>query len=188
MNAMKKLSAILLALILCLSASASLAATASQDGLTATLVTDKRSYNEGESVSVSLELDNANADDIHLTDAYYVLPDFLGGGTAPIDLNALAAGRSASLGAAFTVAVPPQAGDLPDTGDHSALLFWLALLAVSAYAFARLDRNAQKRMMSLILCAAMLSGMLPFGGFGAAKAESHTRTLTVSEPISLMRH
>ena len=184
----KHLSALLLTLILCLTACVSLAATVSQDGLTATLVTDKRSYNEGERVSVSLTLDNANADDIHLTDAYYVLPDLLGGGTAPIDLNALAGGRSANLGASFTVIVPNPAGDLPQTGDSSAPMLWALLLAVSLFALSRMSRDARKRMTALILCAAMLSGMLPFGGFGAAKAESHTRTLTVSEPISLMQH
>ena len=188
MNAMKKLSALVLVFILCLTAAASLAATASQDGLTATLATDKRSYNEGERVSVSLTLENAAADEIHVLDAYYALPDFLGGGVAPIDLHALAAGQSVNLGAVFTVAVPPQAGTLPDTGDGAMPLLWALLLAVSVFALLRMSRDAQKRMMALILCTALLAGMLPMGGFGAAKAQGNMRTLTVSEPVEIMRH
>ena len=115
---MKRMMALLLMLCMLLAfGAAACAQTVSQDGLTATLTTDKRSYNEGESVSVSLTLGNTTADEIHLTDAYYILPDFLGGGVAPINLHALAAGQSVNLGAVFTVAVPPQAGTLPDTGD-----------------------------------------------------------------------
>ena len=82
---MKRMMALLLMLCMLLAfGAAACAQTVSQDGLTATLETDKRSYNEGESVCLSLSLQNTTADEIHLTEAYVVLPDLLGGGNMPV--------------------------------------------------------------------------------------------------------
>ena len=54
LNRMTKLLSVWMIVILCLFAAGASAATATQDGLTVTLATDRQSYDEGDTVNVTL--------------------------------------------------------------------------------------------------------------------------------------
>lgn len=121
--------ALTVALVLLLPAMA-WAATGSQDGLEATLTTDKTQYAIGESVVVRASVKNTNAFPVTDVKLELRLPAgiVLKTGNTSTSTASLAAGESASLSLTGTVTDPSPVA--PPTGDNSplGLLLLLALL------------------------------------------------------------
>ena len=169
---MKKLLSVLLVLMLCVFAVSAGAQTLEKDGLKITLAADKASYAEGDTINLTLSVENAGTAVVKGIRTEYVLPGVClsAGDDAVREISMLEAGKKATLKAAFVVGAGDDVGDLPNTGDDSSLLLWVVALGISGLAFAKLSRRAQRRVMALLLCAVTAGGVM-LCSIDAASAE-----------------
>ncbi|MBP3657154.1 MAG: hypothetical protein J6K32_10720 [Clostridia bacterium] len=181
---MKKLLSVVLVLLLCMSAVTAGAQTIEKDGLKVTFWTDKTSYKAGETVNLTLSVENRGTAVIKDIRAEYVLSGAFvaSADNAANDIGMLGAGKQATLKASFVVGAGDEAPDLPDTGDSSSLLLWAALLGISGLAFAKLSRCAQRRVMALLLCAVTAGGVM-LCGIDAANAEGDLIAIELPGPV-----
>lgn len=162
MKTMKKISAFLLMVVLCISVMVMpvYAASTSQDGLEVTLTTDKETYDKGEQIEATLTVTNTNDFVVSNVSLENMIPDgykLSEGSTATKQVESLAPGEMVSLTVTY-VAVDsdnnedkPGSGnnadsgnnsgnnepsgndaDIPQTGDNSNIALWLALMVVTA--------------------------------------------------------
>lgn len=130
----KSIITIMLGLIFIVSSFMSITAFAtsnSQDGLVATLTTDKESYDIDEEISITLTVENTNVVDIENITTEIILPTGLSvsSGTALQDSFTLSAGESIVNTVVAVVTDATMA--TPDTGDSTNLIIWLILAVFS---------------------------------------------------------
>lgn len=165
---MTRLFAVLLCM-LCVFASAAQAATVTKDGLQATLTTDKKAYQAGEQIRVSLTVKNTGEKEMKPVSVSYTLPQMCLSTAAGQQTRSLAGGESVTLSSTITVAANPDAS-VPKTGDDSHMFLWLALAGVSVFALCRMNAQQRKRLFALLLCVSLMGSVLP-GGVSFARAE-----------------
>lgn len=167
---MKKFLAVLLCLLF-LGAAAAQAATVTRDGLQATLTTDKKAYQAGEQIRVTLTISNTGTKEMKPVSVSYSLPQMCVSADAGAEQQtaALAGGQSVTLSSTMTVVQNPGLS-VPKTGDDSHMLLWLALAGVSVFALCRMNAVQRKRLFALLLCVSLMSSVLP-GGVSIARAE-----------------
>ena len=100
---MTRLFAVLLCM-LCVFASAAQAATVTKDGLQATLTTDKKAYQAGEQIRVSLTVKNTGEKEMKPVSVSYTLPQMCLSTAAGQQTRSLAGGESVTLSSTITVA------------------------------------------------------------------------------------
>ena len=167
---MKKFLAVLLCMLF-LGAAAAQAATVTRDGLQATLTTDKKAYQAGEQIRVTLTISNTGAKEMKPVSVSYSLPQMCVSADAGAEQQtaALAGGQSVTLSSTMTVMQTPDVS-VPKTGDDSHMLLWLALAGISVFALCRMNAVQRKRLFALLLCVSLMSSALP-GGVSIARAE-----------------
>lgn len=204
----KKTGRLLLAGVLALAlaqSSAAFAQSAGQDGLNAALVTDKTEYAAGETVKVTLELENTNAYAVQNVSAAVTLPEGLtlktgetarsigtleAGGKAAVELTAAvpAASEAAGAGSAGTAQGSQTAAKTdrsPDTGAGAGFA-WAALAALAGAGLAVTGRRRPGRAKAALLLACLAgAGMAGLPGLRAGAAESGGSGFSVKETVNL---
>ena len=131
-----------------------------QDGLTAQVLTDKDSYKTGESVNVTVRVDNHTGKDVW-TRTYITVP-------SDVTLASEKGVYDAVLqdGQVFTtsggVSSAETAGSVPATGDHAHVGFWIILTIVAVCSMIALyvfGKN-KKTWLSMLLCLTMVGGLV----------------------------
>ncbi|MDO4425077.1 MAG: InlB B-repeat-containing protein, partial [Planctomycetia bacterium] len=199
MYMMKKSLAVLLVLLLVLGMFAlpAYAAETSLDGLAVTLTTDKKEYARSETIAATLTVKNTNTvavKDVTLESmipAGYVLAE---GDKTALHVDTLAAGQTITL----TVHLVPQQsqepttngntppkGDDPGTGDPfpMELLVVVLVLAMIGLGLLVVKYKAWKRVLSLVLCAAMLVSLVAGVPFEVFAAGDDTKTIDISTTV-----
>ncbi|MBQ2990118.1 MAG: fibronectin type III domain-containing protein, partial [Clostridia bacterium] len=143
-----------------------------------------------DTVNVTLEIRNGADAVIRDVSVQYAVPELCAaadGAKTAQSVKEIAAGETATLKTAFVVR-GAQTGALPQTGDSSHMLLWLLLGGMSVFALLKMGKDARKQLTAIVLCAAMLGGLLPAGEIANARAQeiSLGRELTVSETIEIM--
>lgn len=190
MRSFRRILAIVLALILCVSVCTVFAhaATASQDGLELTLTTDKTSYNRDEPIAATLTVKNAGdrvVTDLtldHTIPEGYTVKD---GNTSCLEVNELAPGEAATLQVSF---VPGESTETPpDTADIASpgLSFLLMILSAAGLIALAIQGKQWKQMLSLVLCAAMLLSLFAAVPVQAKAAEAERQTIEITDVISV---
>lgn len=207
---------LLLVLLICMLATttfvASAAETSSQNGIEATIITDKDAYSSGEDINVTIVVKNTNTYDVNDVSITVELPEGLtlkSGDLSVSDVN-IAAGESYSKDViAVKEASTPPTDDptdkptdnsstgnpdngnnnngntnSPQTGDSSNVLLWIALMAISVAGIFLLVKFRKKatKFLSLFLCAVMVCTIVPTGAFAA---EPDTVDITVDKAITV---
>lgn len=121
MKTMKKVSAFLLMVVLCMSVMVmpAFAASTSQDGLEVTLTTDKETYAKGEQIEATLTVTNTNdfaVNNVALESAILEGYTLAEGTEATKQVESLGAGETVSLTVTY---VPEDTGEQPDVGDNT---------------------------------------------------------------------
>lgn len=179
------------------------AAETAKDGLEVSLVTDKGSYDAGETITVTLTVVNTN--DVAVQDV--ALESMIPEGYAPADgdqsvmqLDSLAAGDTATLTVRLvpeqadaedpTPAPTPGTGgdsDSPDTSEHSYAGWWILLMILSATGMTVLAVKYRfgKRLLAVVLCVAMMATMVPAMPLLASAEEDELQTIEISTTVQV---
>lgn len=201
MYIIRKSLAVMLTLLLVLGMFAlpAYAAETSSDGLAVTLTTDKKEYARGETITATLTVKNTNTVAVKnvtlesMIPAGYVLAQ---GDQTALQVNELAAGQTVTL----TVRLVPQQaeepttngntppkGDDPTTGDPFPveLLAVVLVLAMIGLGLLVVKYKAWKRVLSLVLCAAMLVSLVAGVPFEVFAAEEDAKLLNLSTTVKV---
>lgn len=197
----KKIVAFLLLLALCLSSAVAGAATMVNNGLQITLTTNQKTYEKGDQIQLTVSVTNNGTKMTQAASVSYQVPgncQDTSARSAGSLIPALDVGETASVSKSYRVA-----GDsvLPQTGDNSHVLLWLALCVLSAVFAVRIGHKMRQRIAALLLCIILTASMLPLDGTVSARAEttvvpaanvtdaltnSFIGTITVSEDVFIM--
>ena len=201
MYIIKKSLAVMLTLLLVLGMFAlpAYAAETSSDGLAVTLTTDKKEYARGETITATLTVKNTNTVAVKnvtlesMIPAGYVLAQ---GDQTALQVEELAAGQTVTL----TVRLIPQQaeepttngntppkGDDPTTGDPfpMELLAVVLVLAMIGLGLLVVKYKAWKRVLSLVLCAAMLVSLVAGVPFEVFAAEEDAKTIDITTTVKV---
>lgn len=124
MKTMKKVSAFLLMVVLCMSIMVmpAFATTTSQDGLEVTLTTDKETYDKGEQIEVTLVVTNTNDFAVSNVSLENMIPEgykLSEGSMATKQVESLAPGEMVSLTVTYVAVDSDNNEDKPDGGDNT---------------------------------------------------------------------
>lgn len=124
MKTMKKVSAFLLMVVLCMSIMVmpAFATTTSQDGLEVTLTTDKETYDKGEQIEATLVVTNTNDFAVSNVSLENTIPEgykLSEGSTATKHVESLAPGEMVSLAVTYVAVDSDNNEDKPDSGDNT---------------------------------------------------------------------
>lgn len=124
MKTMKKVSAFLLMVVLCMSIMVmpAFATTTSQDGLEVTLTTDKETYDKGEQIEATLVVTNTNDFAVSNVSLENTIPEgykLSEGSTATKHVESLAPGEMVSLTVTYVAVDSDNNEDKPDSGDNT---------------------------------------------------------------------
>lgn len=124
MKTMKKVSAFLLMVVLCMSVMVmpAFAASTSQDGLEVTLTTDKETYAKGEQIEATLTVTNTNDFAVSNVSLKNMIPDgykLAEGSTATKQVESLGAGEEVSLTVTYVAEDSDNNEDKPGSGDNT---------------------------------------------------------------------
>ncbi|MDL2237899.1 leucine-rich repeat domain-containing protein [Christensenellaceae bacterium OttesenSCG-928-K19] len=191
-NPKRLFSVIIIAvLLLVLVPTTALAATGTQDGISAALTTDKASYNAGDTVTVNVKATNTNAFAVPDVKVDITLSDglSLATGLSSIDIGTMAAGETKEYtltATAAAAATTTTSGVSPKTGDGSLLFLWIGIAIAAAAVIGVLvykKKRAATKFLSLLLCLVLaLCAVMP----GAtALAATTDKSFTVSEAITV---
>ena len=177
-------------------------ATGSQDGLTASVTTDKTGYNNGDTANISVSVSNGNSSDVSGVRLSLALPPGLtrSSGQTQVTVGTLAAGEMKSYEltalaapatpAAKTTSASASATGIPQTGDNFNPGLWLTLLLISAaalaavFAFGRIKRGRRvAKTLSLFLCFTLALAFI--APPAAAHAATTQRSFNVSQPVTV---
>lgn len=185
MKTMKKLLTVLMVLLLCTTAFTvpAFAATTTQDGLEVTLSTDKNAYAKSEAIITELTVKNTGSTAVTdlsletLIPAGYALTQ---NSASTMQVSALEAGESVTL--KLTMMSEDVLNSNPGTDDIP--VFWLivamAVLIVLVAALVSMKHQTRDRVMSFLLCAALLMAMVP-AAVVSATDNTGLNTITISE-------
>lgn len=208
MKAWKKLVVFLLSLMLCAGmmttpALAAVTASASQDGLEATITTEKDSYGIKEKISAKVTLKNTNFDPVTNIVVENIIPEgykLADGIEAKTEIASLAAGKSMTFDVSYVkdktsdqTENPDIEGgsgnkedtDSPNMGDNLNIMFYVAVFTATCFSigvFSVLKKKKNgKRFFSLFLCIVMVGTMLPFSASIVSAAD--TKSFSVSKNV-----
>lgn len=185
MKAMKKLLTVLMVLLLCTAAFTipAFAATTTQDGLEVTLSTDKDAYAKSEAIITELTVKNTGSDavtDLSLETLIPVGYAVTQSSASSMQVSVLEAGESVTL--KLTLMSEDVLNTNPGTDDVP--VFWLivalAVLIVLVAALVTMKPQTRDRVMSLLLCAALLMALVPATAV-SANDNAGLNTITISE-------
>ena len=195
MQKVKKISVILLALMLWLSAVVPIsAATTVENGVEVTLNTDLQKYSKNQKITTAVTVKNTNDYAIENVNIYMIVPDGyqLADSNGPDNIAVLGAGETVTLTVYYT---PESAASVSGaatsgaaaTGDSSNVLLYSVLLIVALAAVVVLGvtyRKKWKGMVSMLLCLMMLTSMLPANTLKVSAA-GESGTIRVSETVEV---
>lgn len=190
MRSFRRIMAVILALMLCVSACIvfAQAATISQDDLELSLTTDKKSYQPDELIAATLTVKNTGdraAANLVLENA---IPDgytLSSGSNASLEVDMLAPGETVTLQVTFVPGQTKQS--TPPTSDTALPGLSLVLMIVSAIGLIALSIQGKqwKQMLSLVLCAAMMLSLFAAVPVQVNAAEDDLKTLEIAEVIQV---
>lgn len=211
MRVWKKLAVFLLSLMICagMMVLPALAASASQDGLEATVTAEKDSYGDEEQISAEVTLKNTNFDPVTDIVVENIVPDgykLAHGFEAKTEIDSLVAGKTVTIDVSYildkTSSETEETGTVdgssdkedsgqndgsPDMGDNSNVMFYTVILTAAGVTIVILlvlnRKKNGKRILSLILCISMVGAMLPFSVKNISAAD--TKSFTVSENVQV---
>ena len=185
---MKRLSALIVVMLLCLINCMPLAAAdvQQQDGLEVTLSTEHSSYGISDTIVTELLFRNVGSTEINDISYDFVSPEgyLVEGKTEPISVGNLLPGESVTQ----RVSLRRVHSLLPQTGDTSSFIGALIALIASISSIMLLiasNRKSCQRIMSLILCVVLLSSTfvgIPFSSFAE---QNETRSMSVEKMLSI---
>ena len=156
-----------------LSFGVSAAGTDARDGLEVTLLTDQGVYAANEEICLSVSVKNTNAYAVEGVQVEALLPqgyELVGDAPAPVDIPAGQTGTASVLVRGI------------DNGSHFSWSLWLligGLLVAAACAVVLVFRKKTAKVLSVVLCMAMLMAMLP------GKASAQTPAFTLDKTITV---
>lgn len=152
-----------------------------QDGLEVTILTDRNDYSAGEDIQVTVSVYNANSNSVAGVAVQTLLPDGLelkSGSLSEADI-VLEAGQT------YTITVVAESGDYegsPETGEYGVVLvLGLLLIAATVGLVLTVKKGKTMRLLSLLLCAAMLLTMTPV----AFASENETGTISTEKTVTV---
>ena len=178
-------------LLLCMAAAVAQAATIHQDGLRITLNTDRKAYQAGETIDVSVSIANYNDYAVKLLSVDYLPPamcmhtQYYGAEGLP----AIEKNGELSLKSSFSVMKNAQ--ELaPSTGDDAKILHWAFAGLVSVSGLLLLKTKKHREIAALMLCTA-LAGLVILppaaaAALGSAPQEQPVKRAVVTEEITVM--
>lgn len=195
MKKLKKISALFLAMILCIAMMAVhvSAAPVSQDGVEISLTTDKGEYGKTEKIVAALTVKNTNEFAVTNLSLENFVPDgykLADGETAVKQLLSLEAGETAELTVTYVPVVSkPGTSDSPNTDDTTDALTAAVMTVVAAaaafFAFKLRNSKAAKNVLSLVLCVAVMATVVGVASFNAFAAEAESKTVPVETVVKV---
>lgn len=204
MKKIKKISAILLTLMLCvgLMTVPVLAAESAQDGLEVTLTTDKETYGQSEQIVATLTVKNTNDYAVKNVSMENVIPQgytLAEGSTATKQLDTLDAGEEATLTVAYNVVesnepaseqpiIPGATPTSPvQTGDNSVKVMWGCILGFGCLMVitAMVIMKKGKKLVSLFFCMVIAGAAIVSTPNTVNAAEIQVNTISVSTEITV---
>lgn len=208
MKILKRVSAVLLVMVLCfgLMSMSAFAASSSQEGLDFVLTTDKEEYGENEQIVATLTVTNTNEVSVtnvsmenKIPTGYMLAED--SESTKQVDV--LEAGETATLISTYVRIVEPVtepettvaatepattlAATQPETGDSANIIFWCILLLISGgtviLIFSGKKKNV-KSILSLVLCLTMAGAVFYGVADNAYAAETENKTMEISTTVN----
>jgi len=161
------------------------AQTVVQDGIEVTLVTDKENYTSLEVIDARLLIKNTNSTPVKNLQTEITAPDgFMLTSSGATKITELAPGDTQTLQTGMRD-LEAEAPALPQTGDNSHGGLWLLLLIVSTIALSIVivKHRQVNRVISLLLCVALLSAYVP--NFTFAYAESNQKTIIAFKQVTV---
>ncbi|MGN0499347.1 MAG: VWA domain-containing protein [Acutalibacteraceae bacterium] len=204
MAKLKKLSAIIVALVIMLSVASvqAFAATTTQDGLEVSLTTDKEEYSKNDQIVATLSVKNTN--DTSVTNVS--LENFIPNGYKLADkmqaikqLETLNSGETATFAVTYVPVVERDKDETKATdnssentqinsdgkplftGENIGMIVLSAVLLIGSTIFiiVAIKKKKSKQLLSFILCAAVAGAALPTLSLNANAAETDTNAMTI---------
>lgn len=152
-----------------------------QDGLEIAVLTNQTAYSADEDIQVTITVRNTNDYPVEGISVQALLPHGLelkGGALTQADIT-LSAGQTHTL----TLTAKQGTGEWsPETGEFGGM-FLLVVLAAAVIGLAVMVKKGQKmRVLSLLLCAAMLLSMTPMAAFAT---ENETGSIRVDKTVTV---
>lgn len=152
-----------------------------QDGLKIAVLTNQTAYSADEDIQVTITVRNTNDYPVEGISVQALLPHGLelkGGALTQADIT-LSAGQTHTL----TLTAKQGTGEWsPETGEFGGM-FLLVVLAAAVIGLAVMVKKGQKmRVLSLLLCAAMLLSMTPMAAFAT---ENETGSIRVEKTVTV---
>lgn len=152
-----------------------------QDGLEIAVLTNQTAYSADEDIQVTITVRNTNDYPVEGISVQALLPHGLelkGGALTQADIT-LSAGQTHTL----TLTAKQGTGEWsPETGEFGGM-FLLVVLAAAVIGLAVMVKKGQKmRVLSLLLCAAMLLSMTPMAAFAT---EYETGSIRVDKTVTV---
>ncbi|MFI3208817.1 MAG: hypothetical protein R3Y40_06740, partial [Eubacteriales bacterium] len=196
----KHMLALMLSIIFLLSSAMSItalaaSATNSQDGLVATLSTDKDSYDLDEEIGVTLTVENTNVYDVQNVTTEIMLPSGVSvvDGTVLQSSFTLLAGESSTNVITATKAESTSTGgsastDTPDSGDDANIIVWgiIALVSLACLIFIAVRNKKLKNLKFLVVILAFVAVSVATPAMTASATtldDVSTKSFTVSTTI-----
>lgn len=213
MKAIKKIAALLVAMVLCVGMMTvpAFAASLTQDGLEITMVTDKTEYTKDEQIVAILSVKNTNDFAVTNVSLNHIVPEGYRHAEESVAVKAIAvveAGETVSVTAIYerdveevtptatptvTPTATPTATPTPTvktttvkTGDDSNTALWIALMAIAVVGVAAvtaLKTKKGKNIMSLFLCVAMVGATV--AGTAAEVSAAERKTADISTTVAV---
>ena len=170
---------LVLCMLLAMPLNASAASMETKTGLQVTIVTDKNEYVADEDILVSVSIANNNSYRVEGISVETRLPE----GLMLKSGNLSAENVGIDSGAFYATSIVARSFNLPQTGDDSNIVLWTVLFIASAIAtFLILKSKKTAKIVSLLLCFAMVSAMLPVSSFAA---ENEKIAIVVDKTITV---
>ncbi len=190
MKRLEKITVVLLAVMMAVSlANLVFAETETHDGVKITLSSDKKEYQEGETITAELTVTNTNEFDLTDVSLKHLVPDgykLAENSSASKELDVLGAGQSVSLTVKYAAEKAAETTP-PKTEDRGHIIFWVILFAAACAGMAVLifrRKNKGTPLLLLILCLGIV-GTMTVGISAASENTNETKSVEISSPIKV---